>query len=317
MISNSQDICLNQEQCNIINTLIYFDVFSYPITLSELHQFIQNSQTDINSLEKNVTELCNKQLITKIDTYYGINNSKALVETRIKGNNNAQKHATKAFKNALLIGAFPYVRGVYISGSFSKGYMDESGDIDYFIITHPNRLWIARTLLILYKKIFLLNSRKYFCVNYFIDTDNLEIPDKNIFTATEVLTLIPGYNQSLFETFLNKNSWTTKHLPQKNAAINSQSINKNTWLKNGTEKLLNNKIGEWMDDVFMRITIAKWKRKFKHLEHTNFELALRSRKYVSKHHPQNFQWKVLKAIEEKSKAFEQKFNVKLAVPVNN
>lgn len=317
MNSYNPSINLSKEQCNIINTLIYFDVFNYPITLTELAEFIQHEKIDINTLEYNLTILCNNKLVIKIDSYYGINNKKELVETRIKGNINAQKQAAKAFKNARLIGAFPYVRGVYISGSFSKGYMDEGGDIDYFIITHPNRLWIARTLLILYKKIFLLNSRKYFCVNYFIDTDNLEISDKNIFTATEVLTLIPAYNQALFECFLMKNSWVAHYLPQKTAIIKNESQVNNSWIKTTTEVLLNNKMGEIIDDVFMRLTIAKWKRKFKHLAQANFELALRSRKYVSKHHPQNFQSKVLNAIAEKSKAFEQKFNVKLTGCITN
>ena len=91
-----------------------------------------------------------------------------------------------------------------ISGSLSKGYYDDDGDIDFFIITSPKRLWIARTFLILYKKIFLLNSRKYFCVNYFISSNALEIEEKNIFTATELTTLLPMFGNGSFHKFYEK-----------------------------------------------------------------------------------------------------------------
>ena len=47
---------------------------------------------------------------------------------------------------ASIIAAFPFVRAVGISGSLSKQYADENSDIDYFIITAANRLWIAKNL---------------------------------------------------------------------------------------------------------------------------------------------------------------------------
>ena len=59
-----------------------------------------------------------------------------------------------------LVSMFPFVRGIAISGSLSKGVMYKDGDIDYFIVTAPERLWICRTMLVLFKKLFLLNSKK-------------------------------------------------------------------------------------------------------------------------------------------------------------
>ncbi|MEZ5195381.1 MAG: hypothetical protein R2764_02960 [Bacteroidales bacterium] len=84
----------------------------------------------------------------------------------------------KAKRFSTFISNFPYVRGISLSGSLSKGYIGDDPDIDYFIITKENRLWLSCTMLIAFKKIFLFNSCKYFCVNYFIDTNNLEIEEK-------------------------------------------------------------------------------------------------------------------------------------------
>ncbi len=92
--------------------------------------------------------------------------------------------------------------------------MDERSDLDFFIITAPNRLWIARTLLVLYKRVFLANSHKHFCVNYFIDEKHLEIEEKNLFTATELATVIPLYGSKQYENLQGVNSWLARILPQ-------------------------------------------------------------------------------------------------------
>ncbi|MBJ7427993.1 MAG: nucleotidyltransferase domain-containing protein [Bacteroidia bacterium] len=302
---------MNEFKSNIIKTLLYFDIFNYPITMDEIINFMPMAKGDEQIFKNNLNELVLENYIFQMGDFYCLKNGKELVEKRLVGNNHAQLNLQKAYKNSELIGAFPYVVGVCISGSLSKGYMDESGDIDYFIITKPERLWIARTLLILYKKIFLFNSRKHFCVNYFIDTNNLEIPDKNIFTATEVLTLIPTYNHQLFHQFVKNNTWAYDYLPNKELTERPASDYQLNPFKKFTERILNHKIGDYLDNFFMKITIQKWKSKFKHLETENFELALRSRKYVSKHHPQSFQKKVLTALDKGVYEFELKHNIKL------
>jgi hypothetical protein len=267
---------------------------------------------DEDFFTEGLNSLCKLQLVYKLEEYYSIQNDASFVARRLAGNKLAETFLLKAYKNAKLIGSFPYVRGVGISGSLSKGYMDESGDIDFFIVTEPERLWIARTLLILYKKIFLLNNRKYFCVNYFIDTNHLEIPDKNIFTATEILTLIPAYNQEVFKSFSDENIWVRQFLPNKLPVQTLSGGNSALGLKWAMEKLLNNGVGSYLDSVFMKLTLNKWKRKFKHIKASDFEIALRTRKYVSKHHPQGFQQRVLSAIEQKCKAFENENNLTLS-----
>ena len=67
----------------------------------------------------------------------------------------------------------PYVRGVFISGQLSRYIADQKSDIDYFIVTEPERLWIVRTLFVLFRRTFLLNNRKYFCTNYYVTTEKL------------------------------------------------------------------------------------------------------------------------------------------------
>ena len=80
---------------------------------------------------------------------------------------------------------------------------DNRGDVDYFIITKNNRLWLCRANC---EKIFLFNSRKFFCVNFFLGS-SLLIDENNIFTATEIFTLQPVFNKELYCKLIEINSW--------------------------------------------------------------------------------------------------------------
>ena len=228
------------------------------------------------------------------------------------GEKRAAPARRKAIKYSAWIASFPFVRGVCISGSLSKGTMDAAADIDYFIITHPGRLWLSRTLLVLFKKIFLLNSRKYFCINYFITTDNLQIPDQNIFTATESATLIPTYNHSLYGQFHRSNEWVRNYYPQFRMRTEEWCVTEK-WkpVKRFSEAIFGGVIGEKLDAFCFRLTLRYWKRKFSDFDETTFDHRLRSRNNVSKHHPQGFQEKVLKAYESQIRKFEDEHSLSL------
>jgi len=205
------------------------------------------------------------------------------------------------------------VRCVCISGSLSKGYMDKNSDVDYFIITAPGRLWLSRTLLVLFKKIFLFNSRKYFCVNYFIDEDSLEIPEKNLFTATELSYLLPVYNYELYSALIMKNGWCREFYPNKRIVRHTMNIPYGKGRgKRLAEWLLGGWLGERLDTLCLKLTLKRWKKKFGYLPGEEFEINLRSRKNISKHHPQGFQFQVLRRFGEGQKLFEQESGMLLS-----
>ncbi|MBV1922884.1 MAG: nucleotidyltransferase domain-containing protein [Flavobacteriaceae bacterium] len=253
------------------------------------------------------------KIIFNIDDFYLCENDEELVKRRLKGNRRAKEIHQKATNVSKFISKFPYVEGVGISGSLSKGYYDDDGDIDFFIITAPKRLWIARTLLILYKKIFLLNSKKYFCVNYFISSDSLEIDEKNRFTATELVTMLPMFGNGSFHEFYKKNQWANSFLPNKNISERIVNLNpvQKPILTKGIEKILNTKLGSVIDSLFLRITYKKWKIKFKNLEDRHFNIALKSTKNVSKHHPLNFQNQVIERLNNKYVEYQENYNIYL------
>ncbi len=279
----------------VLSTLSYFEIFKFPLTAREVFYFINApgfAENDVIVwLKKGVTT----GIIFQFGDYYQTVNAPEWLETRQLLHARADKYLPKAYRMGKLIGRFPFIRGVMVSGSLSKHAMHEDGDIDFFLITSPGRLWFARTLLVLFKKIFLFNSRKYFCVNYFIDTVHLEIEEKNLFTATECATLLPVFGNQWYEAFTAANPWVRDgYLPhfqsKNNVAIPGATIG---WFKKGFEKCFSGSAGDLLDRWAMHVTLSFWRRKFKHFDQSQFDLALKSRKYVSKHHPLSFQEKVL------------------------
>jgi Nucleotidyltransferase domain len=305
-------VSINPVDSAIIKTLAYFDVFHHPLTMSEIARYCRDENADYPSIRQAVNQLVSDGIIFRLHHFYSLQNDLVLAEKRKEENKRAKKYLRIAKLLSKLIAAFPFVRGVYLSGSLSKGCATKDADIDYFVITKPNRLWLCRTLLMLFKKIFLLNSRKYFCINYFVDTDHLEIPDRNIFTATEIATIIPTYNPSLYSKFMNANQWIHSYFPnfqQKQFA--EQEEVESSWVKRMSENLFGGTLGNQLEKFCFRITTSKWREKFRSMNEHEFENNLRSKSYVSKHHPKGMQFHVLHQFEQKLRNFEHRFQLKL------
>lgn len=289
----------------ILKSLSYFDIFKHPLEKEELVNLCTENGSDqgVNSV---LSKLVDEETCFTIDEYYSLNEDIAsLVETRKRNQLEAEKYFKKLPFYVKLIRSFPFVRGVAISGSLSKNIMFDDGDIDYFIITAPGRLWISRTLMIFFKKVFLLNSRKYFCVNYFVDENNLKIVDENIFTAIEIIYLLPVYNQPLLKKFKNANDWTNQYFPNFRHPIALDPVNGQGRLKHFFEWFFKGKFGDRVDLFFMKLTYKRWTKKFKHFDAPKFELTMRTNRGISKHHPQDFQNKVLKEYSQRL----QKLNI--------
>jgi len=287
---------------DILKTLLYFDIFHYPLNFEEITNF---SIFFPDEIEKELDILRDNDSIYKIGEYYALSNDVGIITRRIKGN----KLAGKVIKNAKIISyfisQFPFVRGVFVSGSLSKGFFTKNDDIDFFILTENNRLWVSRTLMIAFKKVFLLNSKKYFCVNYFKSTNALEIEEQNRFTATELATLIPFYCNGDLNKFYRKNEWVLKYFPNYLAKDNLNKPLKNSILKIFFEFLLQGSLGDYLETYCMNLTVNHQKKKFRKMNPNDFKIAFKGTKTTSKHHPDNHQKKVISLLNNKISAFNK------------
>ncbi|MCF8303851.1 MAG: hypothetical protein K9I94_11295 [Bacteroidales bacterium] len=304
---------LTRDEQAIINSLLYFDLFDHPLTYEELCHTSKLNGLSQQHFNRFINNLHSKKLIASKGNYYFLKGKEQIVENRQKENKRVRHYFSIARVIARIINSFPFVRGVFVSGSLSKMRAAHDGDIDFFIITEPGRLWISRSLLMIFKKIFLLNSYKYFCLNYFVDTESMEFENKDLYTATEIDTLIPLYNKELYHEFMRQNKWISRYYPNFPMHDDHKPISTgNNWFKIIFESIFNNRWGEQLDTYLMNKTLSYRKKKFSWMDKDRFNTAFITKKNMSKHHPNDFRERILIAYCEKQVDFEKRHKIKLS-----
>jgi predicted nucleotidyltransferase len=294
---------------NVLATLAYFDMFNYPLTQAEVYLFLGN-KVDYELFNNALICLFNDGIIHRFGKFYALSADDHIAVRRLEGNKRASGLIKIAEKVGKLLIKFPYVRGIAISGSLSKNFADADSDIDLFIITEKNKLWIARTIMFCFRRLTLLfNKQHFFCMNYYIDMQKLEIPEKNIYTAIEVGTLIPLQGDIVFEKFFAANTWTREYLPNKNVRISSAMPVKQTFFKMLFEGLLNFLPINFLDDMLMNITKKRWLKKtmLKELNSHGIVLSMLTDKHFARSDPRDFQVKFLANYEHKVSVLLRKY----------
>ena len=300
-------------QHDILATLSYFDIFDYPLTQTETAQFLQHSYTN-QEITEALYELAATNWVFKFDDFYGLRDDKALVTRRKNGNLKARKMLATASKIAAFLSRFPFVRGVAVSGSLSKNFADDTSDIDFFIITSKNRLWLARTAMHCFKKFtFLFNKQDLFCMNYYIDEAMLQIQERNIYTATEIATLLPMQGAEAFHDFYKANRWSNAFLPNYGMRVSYMEEMKVPVFKKIMELLLNNPLGNVLDHLLMKITAARWERKTreKKLNRRGIIMGMDATRHYAKPKPEAFQQKLIQLYENKVYAICRRYESKM------
>lgn len=287
---------------SILKVVAYFDLFNYPVTLEEIC-FFMDREAPVSVLTPELDALVAEKRLFRLGAFYSLQNDPLLTERRLKGNRHADELLRIADRISRFLYQFPYVKGIGISGSLSKHYADEDADIDYFIITSSNRLWIARTLMHLVKKWSFLRGRQHwYCMNYFVDEEALEIEEKNIFTATELITLLPACGNGGLVRFFDANNWVTSFLPQYKHRTSTIPPNPPAgFWKHMLENLLDGRTGDRLDDLFRRLTARRWNKKEQRgaLNGKGHPLSMKTNKHSSRPNPEMFQRRILDHYRDK------------------
>jgi len=284
----------------IVNVLEYFDFFQHSLYPDEIHKYLSLKASQ-EAVFKNLEEMVSAGYIFTKNGLWALN-TKSL-DLRLDNLKRNARLLRISKKMGWIIRKFPFVKGVYLSGSLSKKGAIDNADIDYFIITKNNRAWSARLFLTAFKRIFLLNNKRYFCINFFLDENHLELNKKNIYTAVESASLIPLHNKGLLGKFYEKNPFIRDYfpnfIPQKAYTFKYTRFFLH-WIFNydplyGTRnEVADDFFGNWIEkkaqDIFKRRLFVKFKG-----ENGDSEIS----KHISGIWPQGIQNRVLNNYNEK------------------
>jgi hypothetical protein len=170
-----------------------------------------------------------------------------------------------ARRYSALIRCLPFIRMVAVTGPLAVQSAEAPDDIDLFLITAPGRVWLARALTIVIVRLAAL-SRLTLCPNYLIATDALEVSERNLYTARELVQMQPLYGAGWHQQLRAHNRWTLDYLPNAEIAAAPTALPldrlpySTRLLKSLGERLLGGKPGTAMDRWEMRRKVRKFLR---------------------------------------------------------
>jgi hypothetical protein len=210
---------------SILRTLLYADLFDYPLKKEEIWQWLigrnkkAREQEGKKEFEIRLKELLKLKRIQSNSDYYFLPKRQKIVKLRKKRERWSASKIEIAKKVVIALRRLPWIKLIGITGSLAVNNSDENDDIDLFFITSDNRLWLTRGLVVLSLKLkgIYRQSGKIqdmICPNMFISKSKMEIQPKNLYLAHEICQLVPVFDRdNTYLKFLRANSWVGEYLP--------------------------------------------------------------------------------------------------------
>ncbi|HEV2339524.1 MAG TPA: hypothetical protein VGT05_02020 [Patescibacteria group bacterium] len=204
----------------IRETLLYSDLFDYPLTREELYYYLHAnrvvSKKDFDAM------LESKQGFGSYNNYFFLPGRKQLLvkrQSRIT-DNEGKIHRAKYAAN--IIKHIPTVQLIGLSGSVAMRNANRDDDIDFFLITSENSLWLTRFFALLLLSFFGLlrtrngkRQRNMICMNMIIAENMVSFPHyrQNLYTAHEMMQMKVLYaKKNSYDRLLAANRWVIRYL---------------------------------------------------------------------------------------------------------
>ncbi len=225
----------------IIKTVAFFDLFDFPLTVMEIWKFLE-VKCDLEEVIKILDQL----LITDLENrngYYFLPGRSSILIIRQERYRSSDRKFKKALKIAKIFRLFPWVKMIAVGNIIGAHNMKDGSDIDFFIITQPERVWLVRFFCASIAKALdvrpaIGRMRDNICLSFYISEKNLDLhrfllPEiKDLYFTYWLAGLTPIYNrEDVYNQLISANSWLNKALPnwEPSAGNYQRMIDNNFW----------------------------------------------------------------------------------------
>ncbi len=237
----------------ILKTLIYGDIFHFPMTVQEIHHFlIYNEIVDFDDIQQQLNTSKWLQSQTTTDgIYYALSMRSELFKLRHEREKMMETLSPQMRFYGRVLSYFPFVELVGITGALSmRNPSTATDDLDYLIITRPGRVWLSRAMIIVLVRIIRLRGIEI-CPNYFLASDQLVQARQDLYIAHEIAQLLPLSNLTLYRKLRDLNRWTETVLPNADQPfydlLDAKQNIVGLVFKRGLELILSLPIGDWLE----------------------------------------------------------------------
>ena len=245
---------------SVFHTLAYADVFDYPLSAHEVYRYLASTKA---SFEEVAEALADETRFTRVGAYFTLRGREGIVETRKQRAEIAARLWVKAARYGRIIALLAFVGMVAVTGSLSMNNTDEDKDVDYMIVTVPNRLWTCRAFSLLIARLARLEGVSL-CPNYLVTTNALMLTERSLYVAHELAQMIPLSGMDVYQEMFRLNDWIYEHLPNVSGApelpLGVKQKNGRSFVQRMLERLLSLPLGSWLEQWEMNRKIAKLTR---------------------------------------------------------
>ncbi|MEO5886876.1 MAG: hypothetical protein ABIQ77_04355 [Anaerolineales bacterium] len=201
----------------VSRTLSYSDIFDYPLTAPEVHQYLTGIKASFNE----VIQALEAGAFSRTGSYFTLPGREDIVSVRLDREARSQKLLPLALRYGRILGGLPYIRMVGLTGSLAVMNISESADLDYMLVTAHGRVWTARAFALAFNRLTRLRGHTI-CPNLIISETALEWRLHDLYSARELcqMKLITGLD--VYKRLMNANKWAKDFLP--NAFLESNSL---------------------------------------------------------------------------------------------
>ncbi len=197
-----------------INSVLYHDLFDYPLNKEDIQTW--------NTGKRIKTNRKSKKIVFRKGFYF-LEGRQSIIKKRLENESFSKKKLITAKKAAKFISFIPWVQMVGVTGSLAMKNAGKDSDIDLMFIVSAGTLWTTRILVNILLSLFGFSVRRVgvkeekdkLCLNVWLDDSDMLWRKKNMFTAHEIVQVIPLINKNeTWERFVWENRWVVDFWPR-------------------------------------------------------------------------------------------------------
>lgn len=197
----------------IFRTVLYGDVFSFAMTVEEIHHFLMHDDAvcldEVSAALETSAVL--RERLHMAQGYVAC--SRELISLRIERAGLAARMWPRAVQYGRWLARLPFVRMVGVTGALAMNNpSDEGDDLDYLLITAQGRVWLARGLAVMLVRFAKLRGT-IICPNFVLAENSLQQTRCDLYVAHEIAQIVPLYGRSIYDSLRRANPWTDAMLP--------------------------------------------------------------------------------------------------------